>query len=97
MTADELVTKADLERLRDTLLEAIKKISTPSDNRTLSLSEACQYLGGMKESTLRQMASTFEIASHKNGKHLTFEIRDLDAYQASTRRRSNAELAEMVR
>lgn len=98
MGINEIVTKEDLAVFESRLLEKISEIVKSSGKkRTLSLEEACEYLGKMNPKTLRQKASTFEIASHKNGKRLAFDTDDLDAYLAKTRRMSSDELARLAR
>lgn len=92
MTADELVTKADLEAMEYRIVSMLRKMTRPEEKKMLSLDEACEYLGGMAKQTLRTKACTHEIASHKNGKRLAFSRKDLDKYLEYTRRRSDAEL-----
>lgn len=96
MTFEELATKGDLVALENRLISILQKILPEKEKKVLSFDEACEYLGGMKKGTLRQKACTFEIASHKNGKNLVFERKDLDAYLASTRRMSCDELNARV-
>lgn len=97
MTFEELATKGDLVALENRLISILQKIVPEKEKKVLSFDEACEYLGGMKKGTLRQKACTFEIASHKNGKNLVFERKDLDEYLAATRRMSSAELTARVR
>jgi len=92
MQIEELCTKADLERMKREIIATIKAMTIPHKEGLLDLKAAAEYLGNMALATLRHKASTFEIASHKNGKRLSFSKADLDAYLERTRRRSEAEL-----
>lgn len=92
MGFEEIATKADLEKMKNELMAAIRAMTVTHKPKLLDLKGAAEYLGNMAIATLRHKASTFEIASHKNGKNLAFSTDDLDDYLARTRRRSEAEL-----
>lgn len=97
MELEELATKGDLAAMERRIISILQNLKPEKEKKVLSFDEAREYLGGMKKGTLRQKACTFEIASHKNGKNLVFERKDLDDYLAATRRMSNAELVARTR
>lgn len=92
MELNEIATKADLEKMKQEIIDTIMKAVKPLEmDSLLSLKKASDYLGDMSPQTIRQKACSGEIASHLAG-GLKFTKKDLNAYIKSTRRPSNAEI-----
>lgn len=90
MTADELLTKTDLERvvssLKVELLDSIQSLlgGVGRVGNVLNVKEAAEYLK-CAEDTVRKRAQRGEIAYSKDGRDLKFYISDLDEYLRSKR------------
>ncbi|MCQ2103794.1 MAG: helix-turn-helix domain-containing protein [Fibrobacter sp.] len=91
MTADELLTKTDLEKavstLKNELLDSISAMiggGTATGSRVLNVKQAAEYLK-CAEDTVRKRAQRGEIAYSKDGRDLKFYISDLDEYLRSKR------------
>lgn len=91
MTADELLTKTDLEKavcsLKHDLLNSIQTMlggGGVAGKQVLNVKQAAEYLK-CAEDTVRKRAQRGEIAYSKDGRDLKFYIEDLDKYLRSKR------------
>lgn len=83
MTPDELVTCNDLERMKESIINAMEAMLHPQEEY-LSFDEAVVYLKTTKRS-LADRVRAREIPYIKDGKFIKFRRKDLDAYMESRR------------
>lgn len=95
MGFDDLITKADLAAAMKVLMEQMKAIKAPKEDKYLNLEEAARYIK-RKPSTLGDLVRNGEIAYIRDGRLLKFTIEDLDRYMMAHRVMSNAEIESAV-
>lgn len=95
MTADELVTKADIENLKKEMFAFIKKTidgAAKPRNRALPLVEARKRLGDMADSSIRELMRNGDLAYSKPGKQILVLENDIDDLLQKTRHGTNDEV-----
>lgn len=83
MTAEELCTRNDLERMQQSILKAIENMLHPQE-KYLSFEQAVMYLK-TTERALADRVRAREIPHIKDGKFTKFKREDLDLYMESRR------------
>jgi excisionase family DNA binding protein len=83
MTPDELVTRNDIEQMRNDIIQAMHAMMHP-EQRYLSFEQAVDYLK-TTERSLADRVRAREIPHIKDGKFTKFRREDLDAYMESRR------------
>lgn len=83
MTPDELVTRNDLEKMKESILKAMENMMHP-EQKYLSFEQAVEYLK-TTERSLADRVRAREIPYIKDGKFTKFKREDLDAYMESRR------------
>jgi len=83
MTPDELVTRNDIEQMRNDIIQAMHVMMHP-EQRYLSFEQAVDYLK-TTERSLADRVRAREIPHIKDGKFTKFLREDLDRYMESRR------------
>ncbi len=83
MTLDELVTRNDIAKMRNDIIQAMHAMMHPAEPY-LSFEQAVEYLK-TTERSLADRVRAREIPHIKDGKFTKFKREDLDAYMESRR------------
>lgn len=91
MNLEDILTKNDLETIRQIVLDAVSKIVPNPESPYLTIDQAAEFIH-RKPCTLRKLAHAGEIAYYMVGGDMMFKREDLVTYMEQRRIKSNYEI-----